>query len=92
MRTIPIENQQDFVSDGLTSAAKWRSQMLKVSLSIQPDSLLVTSLPIGAPSVSSGTILFLLKRIIGGTKCPAALQQQMTVVLVPLSPLETDPI
>jgi hypothetical protein len=44
----------------------------------------------GAPSAK--TSCFSLKIIIGGTYMPSALQQQTTVVLTPLSALDTEPV
>ena len=54
---------------------------------IDPDSEQSSIEPTGASFIRCSAFLSLLKINIGGTKLPVALMQQITVVLVPLSPL-----
>ena len=93
MSALSIQHKKDlFVCSSWTKSIKCCSHSVKVSASIQPLSLQVTTLPIGAPLLSSAGILFRLKITSGGTYCPAALLQHTTVVLIPCSALDIDPI
>ena len=93
MSAVSIQHKKDLLSAvGLTKSTKCCSHLVKISASIQPLSLQVTTLPIGAPLLSSAGILFRLKITSGGTYCPAALLQHTTVVLIPRSALDIYPV
>lgn len=66
---------------------KDRSHSSNTGPLVHPLSLTVACVPGGAPSERQGSIRFLAKIINCGTKDPAALQQQITVVVLPRSVL-----
>lgn len=76
---------------GRTVSTKNRSHSKTTGPFIQPLSEQVPCVDGGAPSKSRKFILFRAKIMNGGTKNPAALQQQITVVVLPLSVLAIIP-
>ena len=76
----------------MTCEMKCVNHWQNLSVSIHPLSVQVTRLPLGAPSLNCGGNRFLRKMIMGGTYCePEAFTQQATVVVTPLSALDTVP-